>query len=170
MSQTAHREHFDMLPFIAILMCTLGSLLYVTLIVASLCIGPGAGEGWIPVYGKDQPRKIPVLIEWDGQAATVHRDDRKECLPWAGLRKIQLLDGSEAFVREEVDDASPLGQFLVDLDKRKATHYALFAIRPSGFKTFNLFADEFRNRKIDVGYEPIEEDRPVRLLPRRTVP
>lgn len=168
MSQTADREHFDMLPFIAILMCTLGSLLYVTLIVASLCIGPGAGEGWIPVHGKDQPHKIPVLIEWDGEAATVHRDGRKERLPWTGLRKIQLLDGSEAFAREEVDDASPLGQLLADLSRQKATHYALFAVRPSGFENFNLFADEFRNREIAVGYEPIEESRPVRLLPERS--
>jgi len=167
MSQTADREHFDMLPFIAILMCTLGCLLYVTLIVASLCIGPGAGEGWIPVYGKDQPRKIPMLLEWDGRAVTVHRNGSRERVPWDGLQEVQQPDGSEAFTSNGVDDASPLGGILAELDRQKETHYALFAVRPSGFETFNLLANEFRQRGIDIGYEPIEEDRPVRLLPER---
>jgi len=170
MSQTADREHFDMLPFIAILMCTLGSLLYVTLIVASLCIGPGAGEIWVAVHGMNRLQKIPMLIEWDGQAVTVHRDGRKERMAWQGLRKVRLLDGSEGYSREGVGNASPLGSVLAQLSQRKATHYALFAVRPSGFASFNLFADEFRERGIDVGYEPIEEGRPVYLLPGSTQP
>lgn len=44
------------------------------------------------------------------------------------------------------------------------THYALFAVRPTGFKTFHAMADEFRSRGIDVGYEPIRQERPVHLL------
>jgi len=165
MSETADREHFDMLPFIAILMCTLGSLLYVTLIVASLCIGPGAGEGWIPVYEKGQPRKIPVLIEWDGRTALVHREGRKDRVPWDGAQTVTLPDGAEVLVGGEVSDASPLGRLLSELVQRKETHYALFAVRPGGFETFNQFSDTFRERGIDVGYEPVEEGRPVRLLP-----
>jgi len=157
MSQTADREYFDMLPFIAILMCTLGSLLYVTLIVASLCIGPGAGEIWVQGHGKDQPHKIPVLIEWDGRVATVHRAGRRDRAAWE-------------VSQQGAASASPLVGILAELERRKETHYALFAVRPAGFKTFNLFADEFRQRHIDVGYEPIEEGRPVHLDRERTRP
>jgi hypothetical protein len=50
----------------------------------------------------------------------------------------------------------------------KATHYALLAVRPSGFDNFNVFANEFRNNDITVGSEPIAQHKPVRLLPSRT--
>jgi hypothetical protein len=160
---TTDREHFDMLPFIAILMCTLGSLLYVTLIVASLCIGPGAGIGWIPVYKEGQPHKVPVLIEWDGKVATVHRDGKRVRVAWDGLEEVTEESG-----HGDRGAAASLGEILSDLAARRETHYALFAVRPSGFENFQLFAHQFRQLQIDIGYEPMGEDRPVRLLPPRS--
>lgn len=68
------RDHFDLLPFINILMCTLGCLLLVTLSIAALSLGPSAGEGWIASQRDSTPatRKQPVLIEWDGTAVSAH--------------------------------------------------------------------------------------------------
>jgi len=165
MSPGAEREHFDMLPFIAILMCTLGALLYVTMIVASLCIGPGAGEGWLPVHRPGEPTKEPVLVEWDGEVAIVHRDGERVRVAWDGKRQVTLQpDGSLVLA---ADESSLLGQTVAALARKAATHYVLFAVRPSGFANFNRLADEFRRRKLDIGYEPIEEGRPVRLLKAR---
>ncbi len=41
-------DHFDLLPFISILMCVLGCLLLVTISMASLTMGLDAGEAWLP--------------------------------------------------------------------------------------------------------------------------
>jgi len=53
-TQSAEQDHFDLLPFIAIMMCLLGALLLVTMSMAAINIGAGAGagEGWVPKYGK----------------------------------------------------------------------------------------------------------------------
>jgi hypothetical protein len=69
-------------------------------------------------------------------------------------------------VSNDKDDRDDWQKMLEELKSRKDTHYALFAVRPSGFANFNELANRFRARKIVVGYEPIAKDRPVRLLSR----
>ena len=44
-------------PFIAIMMCLLGTLLLVTMSMAAINIGAGAGEGWVPA--PDSGAKTP---------------------------------------------------------------------------------------------------------------
>lgn len=165
-------DHFDLLPFIAILMCVLGCLLLVTMSVAALSIGPAVGEGWIPSGDSMLSNKTPVLVEWDGTTATLHRESRKLRAKWSAPppRLVTLLGGNSyqmITLTEEKDFHPELRALLQDLSKNKSTQYALFAVRPSGFQNFFQFADEFRRREIDIGYEPIPQDKPVRLLTRR---
>src|ERR1700750_1856134 len=68
-------EHFDMLPFIGLLMCVLGVLIFVTLSVAALAMGPNVKEGWLPL-DDDIRDKSPTLVEWDGTNAVIHRGDQ----------------------------------------------------------------------------------------------
>ena len=142
------KDHFDLLPFIAILLCVLGSLLLVTISISALSIGPGIGEGWLPTRDSGNADKTPVLIEWDGSTAIIQYEGKKLQAKWSGY----------------ADKSAELEQVLDDLSRRSSTHYALFAVRPSGFNNFERFADKFRDRKIDVGYEPIKQEKPVRLL------
>lgn len=151
-----HQDHFDLLPFIAILMCLLGTLLLVTISIAALSIGPGVGEGWIPIKSKDVNTKTPVLIEWDGTHAVLHRKNKRIELKW-------LPQSTEEYWKTE--ERSPEHLALLDsLRILRITHYALFAVRPSGFDTFNAIVREYRKKEIDVGYEPIEQNKSVRLL------
>lgn len=177
-------DHFDLLPFIAILMCVLGCLLLVTLSMSAISVGVGAGEGWLvpakgargpgnegipSVAGETVAEKTPILIEWDGTTAVIHRDGELVSVAWTkpsgGLLPKGLLGAKEdqwiAF------DKSPDTQFqdaVARMVPLRDQYYALFAVRPSGFKNFQRMADEFRGRKIDVGFEPIDQTRPVRLL------
>jgi hypothetical protein len=156
-------DHFDLLPFITILMCTLGSLLYVTLTIVALNLGPGAGDGWIVSSDPSRPAKIPVLVEWNGKTGIVHYNRQRLMVPWDRPAVVRLPDGS--WYRNPARARSPqLDSVLTALSAQRGTHYALFAVRPLGFSNFDGFADEFRSAGIDVGYEPIEQRRPVRLL------
>lgn len=146
---TASDEHFDMLPFIGLLMCVLGVLLYVTLSVAALAIGPNVKEGWLPLDTEDK-KKVPILLEWDGKLAVVHAENRSKL--------------SEPFLDANDEGTPQLSRFLSEMVGRRQTHYILFAVRPSGFRNFQILADKFRERKVDVGYEPIPQDKQVRLL------
>lgn len=138
-----------MLPFIGLLMCVLGVLLFVTLSVAALAIGPNVTEGWLPI-ADEKRQKLPVLIEWDGSKAVVHTD--KQPL------SVQAFSGSESTPTPE------LSKFVIEMTAKRNTHYVLFAVRPSGFKNFQPLADTFRTKRVDVGYEPIPQDKAVRLL------
>lgn len=170
-TQAAEQDHFDLLPFIAIMMCLLGTLLLITMCMAAINIGAGAGEGWI--LAPDAGAKTPVLIEWDGEYAVWHSE--------TGVRQIQedfieFADFGSGWIRYSPNgtairvsgpEASALDPLVGYLEARRKTHYALFAVRPSGFSNFRRFVSRFEDRKLDVGFEPIEQGKPVRLvLPR----
>lgn len=161
MSRRKGTDHFDLLPYIAILMCTLGTLLLVTLCMAAINMGPGAGEAWIPTSDTNRVTRIPVLIEWDGEAATVQRDQTRERIR-IGTRSIKLVDG-EFKIMEPDDDRPRLESLLAEMALKKNSHYALFAVRPSGFKSFLSLRSEFDDKEISVGYEPIPQGKTVKL-------
>ena len=132
-----------MLPFISILMCTLGCLLLVTMSMAMINIGPAVGEGWrLEETSSAGTRKKPVLVEWDGKTAVIHRDDRAAAVP---------------------GDTIPFS-ILKDFENKRDSEYVLIAVRPTGFENFNQFTEQFRKLNISVGYEPIAQSRRVRLI------
>jgi hypothetical protein len=143
-------DHFDLLPFINILMCTLACLLLVTLSMATLSIGPGAGEGWVPLASKSAGSRAPVLIEWDGTELIAHIGNQKQRQVVSSIKLLSF----------NPDQNDVLGGLVAHKDSR----YVLFAVRPTGFPSFSGLAAIFRDSGIAVGYEPIAQDRPVRLL------
>src|SRR5271169_180348 len=131
-AQSEEQDHFDLLPFIGIMMCLLGTLLLVTMCMAAINVGAGAREGWVPQ--PDPNAKIPVLIEWDGTYAVWHSD--------SGLQKIEedfveYADINGTWIRFDPDGSghrvngpqpNPLDPLVNFLETRRQTHYALFAV------------------------------------------
>lgn len=173
--KSAEQDHFDLLPFIGIMMCLLGALLLVTMSAAAINVGIGAGEGWIPQPTIDE-QKTPVLIEWDGHYATWHSETGLKTLEENFIEYAkkdgQWIRWDEKGSGRRVDgpQPNPLDPLVTFLESRRQTHYALFAVRPSGFKTFLRFASRFEDRDIQIGSEPVDQAKPVRLiLPKRRV-
>ena len=71
-------EHFDLLPFINILMCTLGCLLLIALSVAGLSLS-AAPEVWAP-SGATSERSEPILMIWDGSTLTSQAGEETFCI------------------------------------------------------------------------------------------
>jgi len=179
--ETSHSDHFDLLPFIAVLLCVIGCLLLVTISMAAVSVGVGAGEKWVTASGaqpgapaEGEPGMIPstrpgtqrrpVLIEWDGTKAIVHREQGKVEVSWSEPRVVQLQGMALRLADKEGQPSNKeLEELLANLAARQDTEYALFAVRPSGFNNFQMLADEFRDKKIGVGYEPIDQGRAVKL-------
>jgi len=161
-----NRDHFDLLPFIAILLCMLGCLLLVTLSVAAISLGAGAGEGWIP--SPDPNAKNAILVEWDGATLVVHRPAGHETIKWSAPVKTQSGDRTYYVAPDEGDVDPAYRKFLTELQTAKSRDYALFAVRPSGFDQFEFMASNFREMGIDIGSEPLAEGKSVKLLPRPT--
>jgi hypothetical protein len=156
-----NEDHFDLLPFIAIMMCILGVLLLVTISVAALSMGAGAGEGWVPSNGSGTMAKQPILIEWDGAHLVFHWGEKRERVAWGISKTI----GGRSIV---VAGDTPNPAFDAHLDALVAmrdAHYALFAVRPAGFESFPRLKAVFKRRGVEIGYEPIDSGKPVKLLP-----
>jgi len=161
MAKPKATDHFDLLPYIAILMCTLGTLLLLTLSMTAINLGPGAGIGIVPTFDPDKPSKMPVLIEWDGAHATVHRGSERQSIR-VGERRLRIENGELKL--DDDTETEKLKAVLDDLVARTNTHYALFAVRPSGFSNFIALRARFDAVDIPIGYEPFEQGRPVQLL------
>ena len=149
-------DHFDLLPFIALMMIVLATLLFITMSMASINIGAGAAEGWIPAKNTDDYTKIPILVEWDGQNITVQNP--------SGHKRILVGKALRYWWNSDWDFRNPeMREFLEEMIDKKESYYVLFAVRPSGFENFQTLASEFRDKGVDVGYEPIEQSKNVRL-------
>ena len=155
-------DHFDLLPYIAILMCTLGTLLLMTLSMTAINLGPAAGIGIVPTTETNRPSKLPMLIEWDGENVHVHHDQTIESIKVDDEPKLGFQDGHIAVIYD--DKLNPIMDNLVKLTN---TDYALFVVRPSGFSNFMSLRGRFDQRDIPLGYEPFEQGRPVRLLEKK---
>jgi hypothetical protein len=149
-------------------MCTLGTLLLVTLSMAAVNLGPGAGETWIPTPDASRHTKIPMLFQWDGNTLVVDREKGRTQISIPLELYIQTPNSSqeEKAAKEQVDSgfAELDADALDDLERQNDTHYALFAIRPSGFNSFGSLRYRFQKRNISIGTEPIEQGKPVKLL------
>lgn len=148
-------DRFDLLPFISILMCLLGTLLLITMSLATMYLkNPGAV--WMTEARTTEHVHVPVLLEWDGGTVSIHDE--------SGITRIPLGSETQRWWRSDgsfVD--ARMNAFLDSMAARKGSEYVLFAVRPSGFDNFQTLASEFRTRKIAVGYEPIEQHKSVRL-------
>ncbi|HXU18690.1 MAG TPA: hypothetical protein VN708_26515 [Terriglobales bacterium] len=162
-NQSQPVDHFDLLPFIAILMCLLGTLLLVTMSIAAINLGPGAGEGWIPTSDTKRMTQTPVLLEWDGEQAIVHRSEKRQPIEMGtNLRTWFVRSG--AFANPDMVTLS------TEMEQRRSSNYLLFAVRPSGFWNFQVLASRFRSNGIPIGYEPIQQTTPVRLKMKENSP
>jgi biopolymer transport protein ExbD len=148
-------DHFDMLPFIALMMIVLATLLFITMTMAAINVGAGVAEGWIPTASAGNP-KIPILAEWDGEALIIHKPSGQERI-FIGQETRQWFNSDLGFKREE------LGTFIQEMTDNKDTHYVLFAVRPSGFGNFQMLASLFRKKDVSIGYEPLDQGKSVRL-------
>ena len=155
-SNSGYDDHFNLFPFIAIMLCVLGVLLLVTLSMSAISMGLGSAEIWTQTIKKDgAPSKQPVLFEWDGKTPIVHRDNRRISISWTipPRKEVQMESDPNAELKKEIQRIA----------EQCDTQYALIAVRPSGFANFDEFRREFDSKKVDIGFLPIGQDKPVKL-------
>lgn len=150
------QEQFDLLPFIALMMIVLAVLLFITMAMASVNVGVGAAEGWIPTSTPEANSKVPILVEWDGETAIIQ---------WpAGHQRITLGRDVRRWWNSDWEFRNgEMRSFWNHLKSQTQTHYVLFAVRPSGFDNLQTLASEFRKAGVSVGYEPVEQGKRVQL-------
>ena len=139
---------FDLFPFLGILTCLLAVLLLIVMTMVAFSVGPCVAEIWMYTAGTSE--KTPVLVEWDGSDVVIYPEK---------IRVPALV----AFEDDGVND-SPFGALLKDIKAEGDTLYIYFAVRPSGFHNFKPIIELVKKNEVDVGYEPVEQNRPLGIV------
>jgi len=161
---------FDLFPFLGILACVLACLLLVVMSMVALAVGPMLPEEWLV--------KDAVVVEWDGMSVTIHPFvlDPEKTVVWP--EKTMVSAG--AALANQGRNGSPFGALLDRLEaeaqRRKARtgrgeklqEFVVYvAVRPSGFANFGDLRDAVVGRNLNVGYEPLEQHRSIRVVTER---
>ena len=162
-------------------MCVLGCLLLVTMSMAAISVGVDVakrGEGWTVVGPAAGYQKTPILIEWDGSTAVIHRDGGKVAVKWSkpsGFLVRTPFGRQQAFGRRRgtrLDfgwghypaSDKEFHKQLKELEGLRQRTTRCSPCDPPASRRLIASPTNSAGRKIDIGYEPIRQERPVRLL------
>ena len=132
----------ELFPFLSVLASTIGSLLFLIIIVSVQAVN----QDWIPmeIIANEEEGKKAHFIECSEEGIILH-NTKKEFI---STDKI-------------VGSGSPLIDFLEEVGQNKEQEYILVVIRPSGIENFNLVREQVELRDIDIGFVPFREKRPL---------
>lgn len=151
-------DHFDLLPFVAILLCVLGCLLFITLSIAGLSLTrPKTG---VYVAGQD---KKPILVEWGQNNTTIQKNGKRIAIIWTAAQWNKLKH-ADMISLDELRLPKVLQETINDVSAQSSTQYIFFTVRPSGFETFaQIYRKCKEKHNIDIGYYPIAENENVEI-------
>lgn len=147
-----------------ILVCTLGVLIFILWTIVTISLGVGKNVIIIPT-STPHHEKEPVYIEWDGSNLIIH--PKKETINLSGLNEILNENKTVKDIFAYIDgtiEKTPLFKAKFDeINSMKGKMYFFILVRPSGFETFHLIRIYFKDKKLDIGYEPINQDWKLKL-------
>ena len=133
----------ELFPFLSVLVCTIGSLLFLIIIVSVQAVN----QDWIPMeIIANKEGKTARFVECSDEGIIIY-NSKQEFIP------SQAIASSNA----------ALITFLDEISQQKEQEYILVVIRPSGIANFKKVRYLVESRNIDIGYVPFREKRPLRI-------
>ena len=136
----------ELFPFLSVLACTIGSLILLIIVVTAQSMG--------------NQRVVTILARAEGEAVNAKSPHYIECLE-GGV----IIHPGEEFIGIDAltQPNSSLDVFLAKIAEKSEQEYLIMAVRPKGIETFYQVRDLAKDRKIDFGYEPIDEGWKLRF-------
>ena len=136
----------ELLPFLSVLACTIGTLILLILVLTS------------QLYSEQQEVKILVKTENGKNLSKFPR--YIECQE-DGV----IIHPSQTFVSQtELNrNGSAFKNLLNQMSRNREREYLIVAVRPNGIKVFQEVRELIEKEKIDIGYEPINNDWKLKL-------
>ena len=104
-----------------------------------------------------------VLIEWGYRLSAFTEHGRRVEVPWDAAAWESMETGS-VLRTGGAGIPAELRQLLDEIASQRGKRYALFAVRPSGFKSFASMRALCEQRQIRVGYDTIGEKSKVGIV------
>lgn len=152
------KTDIELFPFLSILACTIGTLILLIIVLTTQSLNQSQSN--------TNPEKLNDNSK-DKQIKIIARDEGENGNNQAKTpRYIECtLDGviiypNKIFVpKENISDFnSPLQELITLINFNKEKEYLIIAVRPDGIDVFKQVRNLVEGAKIDMGYEPIDED------------
>lgn len=165
-------EGISLFPMFNILACTLGVMVFILATVATVSLGadkavemveavpvapvPDSAEETLEdaAFGVTE-RRIPLWVEWDGTALTLHpsmeqvRFDRDP-------RSFATWEETYDYISSQVT-GTRLGAGIAQVGLEFNRRYIILLVRPSGFENLLEIRSYFEFLGVDVAQEPIDQ-------------
>ncbi|HIK37800.1 MAG: hypothetical protein NZ901_12645 [Geminocystis sp.] len=135
------KAELELFPFLSVLACTIGSLILLIIVISSQTLSSGPQVTIIAKaeVGNNQ-RKNPRYIECRENGVVVY--------PSGKFVPVSSLNTPDSALLRLINE--------VKLNREK--EYIIVAVRPKGIGVFQKVRDIIEREKVDIGYEPIDED------------
>ncbi|MFZ0391088.1 MAG: hypothetical protein WAN36_11575 [Calditrichia bacterium] len=156
-SRKSNDPPLSLFPMFNILICTLGVLIFILITVVILSIGINKQVIVSPeIPSGAEKQKKPLYVEWTGSALIIHPEETRIPLPLQEKNFNNYKDVYH-FIEQSLNSSTSLTS-LKEVYRHGSDRYLLILIRPSGFQNFDIIRGYFEQKKIDIGYEPIEQN------------
>ena len=130
----------ELFPFLSVLVCTIGTLILLIVVVTAQISG---NQRQITIVAKSEngqnQAKTPRYIECQKDGILIYPE-------------------KEFVSKQEIDmPNSALEKLLAQVSDRREQEYLIVAVRPDGIDVFDKVRDMVEQKRIDIGYEPIDE-------------
>lgn len=129
----------DLLPFLSVLSCTIGSLILLVVVISTSAVGDKRTVKILPLDDRgNNGTRIPQYIECSSSGARLHQ--------WNTL-----------IPESELTENRRLVSYLSELAQTRS-EYVIVAIRPDGYSCFETVRREVEKARLDIGFEPVNEN------------
>ncbi|MEZ4294024.1 MAG: hypothetical protein R3B70_03535 [Polyangiaceae bacterium] len=142
----------SLFPFLSVLAAVMGTLVLIIAGMSKLALADPPQR--IELDEWDPGKKSPIYVECRSFGVLVYPDDPTSASP-------------ERVAHEELSHSTGAWASLLSRLGQDPGHYLLFLIRKDGVGTFETARAAAVADGIEVGYEPVFGDNPVRFRPRR---
>ena len=159
----------SLFPMFNILICILGSLIFIlgavtalslgldkSMTIAACTSGSSCGNSSISKHNK-----TPHYLEWDGVNLIAHPRQHTVALV-NDIEEIGDYLEVYSYINEAIAD-TPIEEMLEFIADNSETDYVVVLFRPSGFSTESKIRGYIGSWNIDLGYEPIEQDWNIKI-------
>jgi len=153
--KSASGNEISLFPFFNILVCLLGILIFI--MTASVVISIGLKRSVVVKmegFGSNSSTKKPHFVEWYGDRVIIHPS--KDTLRFNS--PITLIKDIPKSIKN-----TSLEKLIEKVKTNREKEYIIFLIRPSGFNNFWYIKRYIIDNKIDIGWEPVEQNFQLRI-------
>lgn len=150
----SHNE-ISLFPVFNILVCLLGILIFI--MSASVIISVGLERSVVvnmDSSSKNTIDKTPYFVEWYGNQVVIH----------PSIDTLKFNKKIDSFEDISGQNSNPIFKsFIEKIRQNRNTDYLVFLVRPSGFNNFFYLKKYIIDKKIDLGYEAVDQNMEINV-------